>query len=144
MTDTLTPTERSTRMAHVRDRDTKPELIVRRFLHAAGLRYRLHQRIVGSRPDLVFPSSKIAVMIHGCMWHQHPDPNCRLARMPKSRLDFWRPKLEGNRLRDGRQQASLEAAGWKVLIIWECQVGRSERLEKLANEIREHGRSTAA
>jgi DNA mismatch endonuclease (patch repair protein) len=128
-------------MARVRGRDTKPELVVRRFLHAAGLRYRLHQRIAGARPDLVFRSRRIVVMVHGCMWHQHPDPACKLARMPKSRLEFWRPKLEGNRERDQRQRAVLEAAGWKVLTVWECQVGEPAKLAALADEIRaSHGK----
>lgn len=135
MTDTMTPVERSERMSRVRDRDTKPELIVRRFLHAAGLRYRLHQRIHGVRPDLVFPARKVAVFVHGCIWHQHPDPSCKLARMPKSRLDFWRPKLEGNRARDERQRARLEDVGWKVVTVWECEVGNRGRLENLVGEI---------
>lgn len=135
MTDTLSPAERSERMARVRGRDSKPEMAVRKFLHAAGLRYRLHQRILGARPDLAFPARRTAVFVHGCMWHQHPDPTCKLARMPKSRLEFWRPKLEGNRERDERQRKSLEDAGWTVLTVWECQVGDRSRLASLADEI---------
>jgi DNA mismatch endonuclease (patch repair protein) len=126
---------RSAQMARVKGKDTKPEMVVRRFLHAAGLRYRLHQRIAGARPDIVFSSRHIAVFVHGCIWHQHPDPSCKLARMPKSRLEFWKPKLEGNRARDERQRAALEAAGWKVLTVWECQIGDRGRLEGLAAQI---------
>jgi DNA mismatch endonuclease (patch repair protein) len=124
-------------MARVRGRDTKPELAVRRYLHAAGLRYRLHRRVASARPDIIFPSRKVAVFVHGCMWHQHPDTGCKLARMPKSRLEFWRPKLEGNRRRDERQCAVLEAAGWKVLTVWECQVGDVMRLDEIIDQVRE-------
>lgn len=136
MTDTLTRAQRSERMAKVRDRDTKPEMIVRRFLHASGLRYRLHRRIAGVRPDIIFPSHRIAVFVHGCMWHQHPDPACKLARMPKSRLDFWKPKLEGNRVRDDRQRKILEDAGWIVLTVWECEISDKARLTALGRTIR--------
>lgn len=136
MTDTLSPTQRSQRMARIRSRDTRPELAVRKFLHAAGLRYRLHQRVSGARPDLVFTGPRIAIFVHGCMWHQHPDPACKLARMPKSRLDFWRPKLEGNRNRDERQRKSLEDAGWTVFAVWECQTSDHAMLESLARAIR--------
>ena len=136
MTDTLTRAQRSERMAKIRDRDTKPEMIVRRFLHASGLRYRLHRRIAGVRPDIVFPSRRIAVFVHGCMWHQHPDPTCKLARMPKSRLDFWKPKLEGNRERDDRQRKALEDAGWIVLTVWECEISDETRLAALSVTIR--------
>ena len=123
-------------MARVRSKDTKPEMCVRTFLHGAGLRYRLHRRIADMRPDLIFPSRKIAVFIHGCMWHQHPDPTCKLARIPKSRPEFWRPKLQGNRERDERQLVSLETAGWTVLTVWECQTRDREILALLADRIR--------
>lgn len=136
LVDTLSLRERSERMSRVRSRDTKPEQIVRRHVHAAGLRYRLHRKILSARPDLVFPGRRIAVMVHGCMWHQHPDPACRLARMPKSRLEFWRPKLEGNRDRDERQRADLEAAGWTVITVWECQLKEPATLSALIDRIR--------
>lgn len=136
MTDTLSRAARSERMSRVRDHDTRPELAVRRTLHAAGLRYRLHRRIANVRPDLIFPGRKLVVFVHGCMWHQHPDPNCKLARMPKSRLDFWRPKLNGNRMRDERQRAKLEEIGWSVLTIWECEVRDNSRLAHLVDQIR--------
>jgi DNA mismatch endonuclease (patch repair protein) len=127
---------RSAQMALVRGRDTKPELLVRRTLHAAGLRYRLQAKDLIGKPDLVFRSRRIAVFVHGCFWHQHPDPNCRLARMPKSKLDFWAPKLKGNRLRDERVKIELERQGWRVIEVWECQTKPGD-LRKLVNQIRE-------
>lgn len=121
MADTLTPKERSERMSRVRGKDTKPEMIVRRLVHSMGYRYRLHRRDLPGTPDLVFPRLKKVIFVHGCFWHRHPDPNCKLARMPKSRLSFWKPKLEGNRERDLRHQKELAKLGWNVLILWECE-----------------------
>lgn len=126
---------RSAQMALVRDRDTKPEMLVRRTLHAAGLRYRLRAKDLTGKPDLVFRSRRIVVFVHGCFWHQHPDPNCRLARMPKSKLDFWGPKLKGNRLRDERTKIELEQRGWRVIEVWECQT-KPEDLQRLVDQIR--------
>lgn len=126
---------RSAQMALIKARDTKPELKVRRAIHAAGLRYRLHAKDLPGRPDLVFRSRRIAVFVHGCFWHQHPDPSCKLARMPKSKLEFWRPKLEGNRQRDLRKRGELEARGWSVLEVWECQTSADD-LEALVKRIK--------
>jgi DNA mismatch endonuclease (patch repair protein) len=134
-TDTLSPAERSARMALVRSRDTKPELRVRRYLHAAGLRYRLHQRVATARPDLTFPARRTVVFVHGCIWHRHPDPTCPLTRTPKSRIDFWTAKFAENVARDERQLAALEAEGWRVLVIWECQTTDRARLEVLLRAI---------
>jgi len=122
-------------MALVRGRDTKPEQRVRKALYAAGLRYRLHSKLPG-KPDLIFPSRRIAVLVHGCFWHRHRDPNCKLARLPKSRLDFWQAKLEGNAKRDAEKQTALEALGWRVLIVWECEIGEPGKLAGLAAQIR--------
>lgn len=122
MADSLTPKERSRRMAAIRGRDTKPELVVRRLVHALGYRYRLHGRGLPGRPDMVFPGRRAVIFVHGCFWHRHPDPTCPLARLPKSRLDFWLPKLEGNRRRDAAILDRLTAAGWRVLTIWECEL----------------------
>ncbi|WP_262690598.1 very short patch repair endonuclease [Kordiimonas aestuarii] len=117
---------RSAQMARIRAQDTKPEMLVRRALHAAGLRYRLHVRELPGTPDIVFPSSRVVLFVHGCFWHQHPDPDCRLARMPKSKLEFWRPKLEGNRKRDVLVRTNLERLGWEVVELWECQLNKRE------------------
>ena len=135
MTDTLTPIQRSERMARVRSRDTKPELRVRKFLHAAGLRYRLHQRVEGVRPDMVFSSRRVALFVHGCIWHRHPDPICPLARTPKSRIAFWEAKFAENVARYTRKKAKLEAANWHVVVIWEFDTMNSERLSSLASEL---------
>lgn len=120
-TDSLTPEERSERMALIKGRDTRPEMRVRGALRGLGLYYRLQARELPGRPDIVFRSRRIAIFVHGCFWHRHPDANCKLARLPKSRLDFWLPKLEGNRQRDLANQARLRTLGWKVVVIWECQ-----------------------
>lgn len=123
-------------MALIKGRDTKPEMRVRRAMHAAGLRYRLHAKDLPGKPDLVFRARRVAVFVHGCFWHQHPDPSCKLARMPKSKLDFWRPKLEGNRLRDVKVRGELEAQGWSVVEVWECQTGAQD-LKTLAARLRQ-------
>ena len=136
-TDPLSPAQRSARMALIRSRDTQPELRVRRFLHAAGLRYRPHQRILNTRPDLVFAGRRTVVFVHGCIWHRHPGPACPLTRTPKSRVEFWTAKFAENVARDARQRATLEAAGWRVLTIWECETTRLPALEALACLIRE-------
>ena len=123
MADTLTPAERSERMSRVRGCGTAPEMLVRRGVHALGYRYRLHRRELPGCPDLVFGKRRKAIFVHGCFWHRHDDSACKLARLPKSRLDFWLPKLEANRQRDEKNQARLAPIGWKSLIIWECQLG---------------------
>lgn len=129
--DTLTPAERSARMALVRAKDTKPELLVRRLVHGMGYRYRLHRRDLPGTPDLVFPGRGKVIFIHGCFWHRHAD--CALARLPKSRSDFWLPKLTANAERDARNVRALRRLGWSVLTIWECQLGDTA---KLASKIR--------
>ena len=120
--DTLNRTERSERMSRVRNKNTKPELTVRRLIHSLGYRYRLHRGKLPGRPDLVFSSRRAVIFVHGCFFHRHPDPNCRLARLPKSRLGFWLPKLEGNKARDERNLKALADQGWRALVIWECQL----------------------
>jgi DNA mismatch endonuclease (patch repair protein) len=134
-TDAISP-ERSAQMALVRDRDTKPEMRVRKALHRAGLRYRLHDKRLPGKPDIVFPSRKIAVFVHGCFWHRHASSNCKLARLPKSRLDFWLPKLQGNFERDKIKQAALRALGWRVIVIWECEVAADKNLAALVKQVK--------
>ncbi len=119
-TDTLSPEERSERMGRVRNKDTKPEMHVRRLVHSLGYRYRLHSGRLPGRPDLVFPSRGKVIFVHGCFWHRHE--GCSRCRLPKSRLDYWVPKLEKNRLRDAENQAKLLELGWDVLVVWECEV----------------------
>lgn len=116
-------------MARIRSRDTKPELIVRRLAHNLGFRFRLHRKDLPGKPDLVFPKFKAAVFVHGCFWHQHPRPGCADARRPKSRPEYWGPKLDGNIDRDQRNARALEAQGWRVLVIWECDTRDLAALE---------------
>lgn len=128
MADILTSAERSERMRLVHSKDTKLEMAVRSLVHAKGYRFRLHRKDLPGKPDLVFPSRRKVIFIHGCFWHMHPDPNCKLARMPKSRLEYWQPKLDGNRQRDEANQASLRELGWAVMVIWECEIADRDRL----------------
>lgn len=130
--DSLSPTARSERMSRVRGKNTGPELAVRRLVHALGYRFRLHRRDLPGTPDLVFPGRRKVVFVHGCFWHRHPDPACKLARMPKSRQEFWGPKLEGNRARDLAKAAALTGLGWEVLTVWECEL---RDLASLRNKI---------
>ncbi|MCA0016096.1 very short patch repair endonuclease [Mesorhizobium sp. B292B1B] len=127
--DTLSTTQRSERMARIHGRNTKPEMVVRRLLYRMGYRYRLHRADLPGKPDIVFGKRKKAIFIHGCFWHRHRDPACRLARLPKSRLDFWGPKLSANAERDALKQDTLRRLGWNVLVVWECELRQSEQLE---------------
>ena len=120
--DTLTPEQRSERMSRVKNRGSKAERLVRSLVHGMGYRFRLHGRQLRGKPDLVFAGRRKVIFVHGCFWHRHPDPNCQLARLPKSRQDFWVPKLEGNRLRDLRIHDELTALGWQSLTLWECEL----------------------
>lgn len=131
--DPLSSIQRSERMSRVRDRNTAPELAIRRLVHALGYRFRLHRRDLPGTPDLVFPGRRKVIFVDGCFWHRHPDPACKLARMPKSRQKFWGPKLEGNRARDLAKEAALTALGWEVLTVWECEL---RDLASLRNKIR--------
>jgi DNA mismatch endonuclease (patch repair protein) len=114
-------------MGRVRGKDTKPELTVRSLVYSLGYRYRLHAAGLPGKPDLVFTPSKSVIFVHGCFWHRHS--GCALCRMPKSRREFWEPKLEGNRKRDSRNQRKLRKDGWRLLVIWECQLADHERLK---------------
>lgn len=129
MTDTLTPTERSARMALVRARNTTPEKKVRAVVRALGHRYTLNNRSLPGTPDLAFRGQKKAIFVHGCFWHRHPNKRCKLARLPKSRLEFWLPKLQENRARDLRTQRELNRLGWRYIVVWECQLSHPDRIE---------------
>lgn len=126
--DTLSPQERSERMSRVKGKNTKPEMIVRRLVHRLGFRYRLHSRRLPGRPDLVFAGKKSVIFVHGCFWHRHR--GCALCRLPKSRLEFWKPKLEENRKRDSRNERKLKKEGWRVLIVWECEMADQDGLKR--------------
>lgn len=130
--DTLSPENRSKRMSLIRAKDTKPELLIRRLIHAMGYRYRLHVRKLAGIPDLVFRGRKKVIFVHGCIWHGHV--GCRLNRPPKTRLEYWLPKLEGNKLRDQENQIKLREQGWSVFVIWECET-QHKNLELLSHKI---------
>jgi DNA mismatch endonuclease (patch repair protein) len=117
--DNLTPEERSKQMSLVRSKDTKPEMRVRRLVHGLGFRYRLHRADLPGKPDLVFPSRRKVIFVHGCFWHGH---KCKLGRMPKTRLDYWQSKIGCNKSRDRQTLRRLRNLGWKCLTIWECSV----------------------
>jgi DNA mismatch endonuclease (patch repair protein) len=123
-------------MSRIRAKDTAPEMAVRRYLHAHGFRYRLHDRRFAGTPDLVLPRFRAAVFVHGCFWHRHP--GCRFAYTPKSHIDFWAEKFQANIERDERVRASLEAEHWTVVTVWECEIDEGrlrdlvDRIEKLA------------
>lgn len=133
LSDHLSSAERSAHMRRIRKVDTKPELIVRQAAHAAGLRFRLHRSDLPGSPDLVFSGRRIALFVHGCFWHQHD--SCRLSRQPKSRLEYWLPKLRRNQERDREAAASLAALGWHVMIVWECETADSAMLDRRMREI---------
>lgn len=131
MTDVVDRATRSRMMSGIRGKNTKPELVVRSFLHRAGLRFRLHAKLPG-KPDLVFPRFRSALFVHGCFWHRHAD--CRYATTPSSNAPFWREKFRANVLRDERVKKELRAVGWKVKVIWSCELNES-RLRRLARDI---------
>jgi len=129
--DPLSPAERSKRMSKIRGKDTKIEIAVRRLVHGLGFRYRLHGIHLTGHPDMVFPGRRKVIFVHGCFWHLHG--NCRQYRLPRSRRDFWIPKLNETRRRDEENQTRLREAGWDVLVVWECQI---KDREALADQIR--------
>ena len=124
--DSVSRKRRSEIMSRVRSKDTRPEMQVRRLVFSMGYRYRLHAKDLPGKPDLVFRRKRKVIFVHGCFWHRHK--GCALARLPKSREEFWIPKLEANSERDKRNKKGLKTAGWNVLTIWECQLGDTWRL----------------
>lgn len=126
--DKLTAARRSANMSAIRSKNTKPELTVRKIVHSLGYRYRLHCSDLPGKPDLVFRRRRKVIFVHGCFWHLHPTKRCADARHPKSNLAYWEPKLLRNAQRDRQQVASLKRMGWKVMVIWDCEVGNADRL----------------
>ena len=140
--DVHTPEQRSHNMSRIRGRDTKPEMVLRKGLHAAGFRFRLHDRSLPGSPDLTFPRFRAVVLVHGCFWHGH---ECPMFRWPSSRPEFWAAKIKGNRIRDLRTQDELRQAGWRVATMWECALrGRSRRpIDEVIRTMAEFLRSDA-
>lgn len=137
MADTMTPEERSRCMAAIKGKDTKPELIVRKYLFSRGLRYRIQDRRLPGRPDIVLPKYKTVVFVDGCFWHGHD--GCRYFRLPQSNVEFWQTKIERNKARDTRNEEELRTTGWHVIRVWECEIrkvaGRQEYLDGLYRQI---------
>ncbi|CDZ46988.1 very short patch repair endonuclease [Neorhizobium galegae] len=125
---------RSWTMSRVKGKDTTPEIAVRRLLRELGYGYRLHAKDLPGKPDIVFRGRRKAIFVHGCFWHRHPDPTCKLARLPKSNVDFWETKLTDNFERDKRTEAALRNEGWKTLNVWECQIKDTEVLSQTLAE----------
>jgi DNA mismatch endonuclease (patch repair protein) len=126
MADVHTPEQRSRNMSAIRNRNTRPELIVRSMVHRMGYRFRLHRRDLPGHPDLVFPARRKIIFVHGCFWHLH---TCRYGKVvPATNDSFWAVKRAGNRTRDRRNLRSLRKAGWDVAVVWECQTREPERL----------------
>lgn len=140
MADTRTKEQRHRIMQAVRSENTRPEWEVRRLLHSLGYRYRLHRKDLPGKPDLVFPSRRKAIFVHGCFWHAH---SCRYGRPPKSRLDYWLPKLHQNKKRDSQKSAQLETLGWDVLIIWQCETKDMDNLAVKLRDFLDDGSNTA-
>lgn len=138
---TITPEVRSQMMAAVKGKNTKPEIIVRKMLHAMGFRFRLHRKELPGRPDIVLPKYRTVVLVNGCFWHQHP--GCQMSRRPKSRPDYWEPKLDGNIQRDKKNRTELVKLGWRVITIWECELENPEEIAaKLKNLIENKSETT--
>ncbi|WP_116381625.1 very short patch repair endonuclease [Cupriavidus taiwanensis] len=129
--DIVSPEKRSRMMAGIKGKNTKPEMLVRKLVHRMGFRFRLHRKDLPGSPDLVFPRLRRVIFVHGCFWHRHP--GCRFAYTPKSNAQFWHDKLEANTARDAMATRALDALGWKVLIVWECEVSNLPALARRLN-----------
>ena len=137
MVDRITSEQRSANMAAIKGKNTGPELTVRKTLHAAGFRFRLHRRDLPGKPDLVLPKYGTVIFVHGCFWHMHKD--CPEASIPKTNTNFWATKLSENASRDVRNQSQLKDLGWRVYVIWECELRKNPKkwllnLQRFLNE----------
>lgn len=133
--DVVDAATRSRMMKGIRSKDTRPEITVRKYLHAQGFRYRLHSRKLPGSPDLVLPRYRVAIFVHGCFWHRHQ--GCKYATNPANNAERWKLKFDTNTERDARKEATLRAAGWRVLVVWECELRHTpeERLRQLVSDI---------
>nr|WP_280518875.1 very short patch repair endonuclease [Shinella curvata] len=128
------PTHRSWIMSRIRSTDTAPEMVIRKLVHSMSYRYRLHAKDLPGKPDLVFRGRRKVIFVNGCFWHSHDDERCRLSKLPKSRIDYWQPKLARTKERDRKNEELLMARGWDILVLWECQIKRGSGLAKLLSE----------
>lgn len=140
--DTFSPAERSRIMALVKSKNTTPELYVRKLIHGMGYRFRLHDKTLPGKPDLVLSRLRTVVFVHGCFWHQHS--RCKRAAMPTSRIDYWKQKFARNKIRDAANRKALRKLGWRIIVVWECELRRPEHLERrlktLLSRIQESGK----
>ena len=136
MADTKTPAERSENMSRIRSTNTKPEEIVRMYVFSHGFRYRMNDKRYPGKPDIVLPKYRSIIFVYGCFWHMH---GCSRSRLPRSNQEYWKPKIERNIERDVESKEKLEADGWKVIVVWECELRKriaEERLSRLCEEIK--------
>lgn len=127
MVDQLSTAQRSALMARIRGKNTEPERVVRRLLHAMGFRFRLHRRDLPGTPDIVLPKQRAIIFVHGCWWHGH---KCSAGRLPKTRVEFWSAKISANRDRDAKAVRALRTVGWSVLVVWECETRELAKLRR--------------
>ncbi|MDZ7694755.1 MAG: DNA mismatch endonuclease Vsr [Balneolaceae bacterium] len=135
MADVHEPETRSYNMSQIQGKDTKPEMLVRKFLHSNGFRYRLHANDLPGKPDLVLPKYNSVIFVHGCFWHAHED--CKYFKIPKTRTEWWKDKLYGNKERDERNIEELEEDGWNVIVVWGCELKNGQKEETLMKLVEE-------
>jgi len=133
--DTVTAEKRSAIMRTVKAENTKPEIAVRKLAHRLGYRFRLHRKDLPGKPDLVFPKYKTALFVHGCFWHWH---GCKRSRMPATNTEYWEQKINKNMKRDQRVRRQLRKIGWRTLVVWECQIGESEKIARRLQHALDH------
>jgi len=136
LSDHLSHEARSKHMGRIRQKNTKPELLVRQYLYSLGYRYRLHRIDLPGSPDIVLPKYKLAIFVHGCFWHHHP--GCKRAKIPKSRKEWWSKKFKNNQMRDARAIKSLKDMGWKVKVVWECETNDFQSISNALGTIIEN------
>jgi DNA mismatch endonuclease (patch repair protein) len=134
MADVHDKETRSYNMSQIKGKDTKPEILVRKFLHSNGFRFRLHSRKLPGKPDIVLPKYKTVIFVHGCFWHGHM--HCKYFVIPKTRTEWWTDKINNNIANDKKAEKALRESGWKIIIIWECQLKKSQRNQILKNLVR--------
>lgn len=132
MADVHTKKQRSYNMSHIRAKDTKPEMLVRKFLHANGFRYKLHDKTLPGKPDIVLPKYRTVIFVHGCFWHGHT--NCKYFKVPKTRTKWWLAKINRNKANDEKAQKALRKEGWKVINVWECSL-KNPKITKRLNSL---------
>ena len=131
--DRHTPEQRRRNMAAVKGKNTKPEILVRKALHAMGYRFRLHVKDLPGKPDIVLPKYKTVIFVNGCFWHRHE--GCKYASTPTTNVDFWEAKFKENTTRDSQKTALLESAGWKVVVLWTCEIKKEDELKALLHTL---------